>query len=256
MSRSKILITILFLGLGFGGAYFIVSGSAPAAPQANNSSLDIVNNNPVGTEISLSQASSTVNLSEVFAKKIAAEMTSVNPNGAITMNGQNYVAIPKPENLANDLFAEAQKNFDPKSLYPTINDSDIKISNDNSKDALVNYFLSFNAIILSNGQKLPKSLLSSVENIKSSDFIQMVNVYNSTIKDFYNLTVPAELLAIDKKEIELLTAEKNIYQALANMDQDPFVASLAVNELSNVYQQYNVLKNDKNTFIKNNQLIK
>jgi hypothetical protein len=257
MSKLKILITVLFLGLGLGGAYFIVSNSTAPAPQAQNSNLDIINNNPVGTEmVAPASSSSTVNLSEVIAKKIASEIAAANPNGSITVSGKNYVNVPKPEELTNDLLTEAQKNFDPNSLVPTIKDSDIKISEDNSKEALVNYFTAFNTIILSNGKKLPSNLISSAANIQSSDFLKIVDVYNSTIKDFYNLTVPRAALNIDKKEIELLTTEKNIYQNLANLNQDPLTANLSLNVLSNVYEGYDKLKTDINTFLKNNQLIK
>jgi hypothetical protein len=258
MSKLKIIIIVLFLGLGLGGAYFIISNSKAPAPQAQNSNLDIINNNPVGTEMVVAPASSssTVNLSEVIAKKIANEFVVANPNGSITVSGKNYVNVPKPEELTNDLLTEAQKNFDPNSLVPAIKDSDIKISEDNSKEALVNYFTSFNTIILSNGKNLPSNIISSDVNIQSSDFLKLVDVYNSTIKDLYSLTVPRAALNIDKKEIELLTTEKNIYQNLANLNQDPLTANLSLNVLSNVYDGYDKLKVDINTLLKNNQLIK
>jgi hypothetical protein len=255
MSKLKILITVLFLGLGLGGAYFIISNSTAAAPQAQNSNLDITNNNPVGTEIATSTiASSTANLSEVLAKKIATEMAAANPNGTINVSGKNYVSAPKPENLANDLYAEAQKNFDPNSLRPVIKDSDIKISDDNSKDALTNYFVSFNEIIINNAKNIPQNILSSNSDPQTSDFAQITDIYKKGIADFYSLSVPSKILDIDKKEIELLTTEKNIYQALANMDQDPVTANLALNELPNIYQEFDNLKITIDNFIKTNQL--
>lgn len=254
MNRFKALIAVLFLGLGLGGAYFIISNSSAAAPQLKADNLDILNNNPVGIEIGAA-ATSTANLSEILAKKIANEVAAANPNGSITVGDKTYVSAPKPEDLANDLFTEAQKNFDPKSLTPVINNSDLKISEDNNKGALANYFTSFNEILLSNSAKIPKDLVTSA-NFQTSDFVQVVNVYEATIKDFYNLIAPRTVLDIHKKEIELLTTEKNIYQTMANAEQDPLTASIAIKELPDLYQKYDKLRSDMNNFLKNNQLIK
>lgn len=257
MSKLKILIAALILGLGLGGAYFIISNSNPALrgmPQLKTGNLDITNNNPVEIEAG-GIATSTANLSEILAKKIASEVAAANPNGSMTVAGKTYVSAPKPEDLANDLFTEAQKNFNPKNLYPTINDSYLKISEDNSKQVLINYFDSFSKILINSREKIPKDLISSA-NLQVSDFVQVVSIYETTIKSFYDLTVPRTVLNIHKKEIELLTAGKNIYQKMANAEQDPLTAVVAVKELPNIYQEFDKLKTDLNDFLKANQLIK
>ncbi len=240
MSKPKIIIAALILGLGLAGAYFIISyGSLDQTPKIT--APENTGNNPVG--IQPVSASSTQNITNLITQKIAESIADQNKDGFITSSdGKTLISAPKPEKMVSDLIAEAQKNFDPNSLRPQISDSFLNISEDNSKQALINYFSSFLNIINTASKQIPDSLNNSVEDIQISDFSKMVSIHTQAINSFYALSVPKIALNIHKKELELITTEKNIYEKLANADQDPMTAFLAANELLKIENEFAILK--------------
>lgn len=250
MTKFKIVIAVLVLILGLAGAYLIISNGHSNTPAEINQIIEIANNNPVGIEPVAT--SSAQNLTNLLTQKIAEGIANQNQEGFIASNsGQTYINAPEPQKMISELLTEAQKNFDPSSLRPKINDSDIKISSDNSKTALMNYFQAFNQIFAAANKNIPKTLFDENE-LSISDMIQTQRVYEYAINEFYKLSVPSSLLQIDKKEIELLSAKKNIFEKMANAEQDPMTALLSTNELLKIDQEFATLKVEIDQFIKTN----
>ena len=249
MSKLKIIIAALILAFSLTGAYLIIfkerkSSSIPA-PTA------IEENNPVGIETI--SAGSSKNLTDILTQKIEESIGKENTEGFRTLNGQTLINAPKPEQLVEDLIAEAQKNFDPESLRPKISDASLKISEDNSREAFIKYFESFNKILLEASKNIPKTLFDE-NKMSISDFLKTKVVYEQATNSFYGLTAPRSLLDIHKKELELLLTKKNVFEKMANADQDPMTAFLAVDELLKIDLEFATLKADIEVWIKENKL--
>jgi hypothetical protein len=246
MSKTKIIVSALILGLGTIGAYLIVS--IPTVAETPSTSQSVSGNNPVGMEIV--STSTTKNLSEILTKKLEDSISKENSQILKTSDGKTMLQAPTPEKMTEDLIAEAQKNFDPNSLRPKITDSSLKISEDNSGEAISKYFESFNQIMVSAIQEMPASI-NEPEKLTVPDFLKIKQTYEGAVNKFYNLSVPRLALDIHKKEIELLSAKKNIYEKVANMDQDPLTAMLSAQELLKIDSEFVKLKADTENFIKN-----
>lgn len=244
MSKSKIIIAALILGLGLAGAYFIISNYPSFKPIDNNTAEEKTGNNPVGIEPA---AASAKNLTDLLTKKLEQSIAEKNTEGFNVIDGKTLIAAPKPETIVEDLISEAEKNFDPATLRPTITDSSIKISEDNSKEALSAYFGSLSDIIIAASKNIPASLYDE-NKLSVSDFSKTKQAYDVMISNIKDLTVPRLALNIHKKELELLTTKRNIYEKMANLDQDPMTAYLVIDELLKIDQEFATLKTEVKKF--------
>lgn len=249
MSKLKILIAALILAFSLTGAYLVISHKEKSIIPP----ITIEENNPVGIE---PISGSKINLTELLIKNLGEGIAKENIEGFNVVKGEPYIAAPSPEKATQDLIDEAEKNFDPNSLRPTIPDSSLKISEDNSKKALIAYFNSFTEIIIASAKKVPASFLLSSGDLKSSDFTQIVNIYSETIINFYDLSAPRLVLDIHRKEIELLATKKNIYEKIANAEEDPATALLANTMLLKIDGEFATLNTETKNFIEKYSLNK
>ncbi len=247
MSKPKIIIAALILGLGLAAAYFIVS-NYNSPKQIEQNIAENPNNNPVGIEL-ITASSSVKNLTDLLTQKIEEKITAQNSNGTQSVNGQTLISAPDPKQLTEDLISEAQKNFDPNQLIGRVDDFRIKISEDTSKESISKYFNSFSQIMISANANAPISM-NQPEKMTVSDFSKIEKIYETAANNFYELPVPKSALDIHKKEIELLLTKKNIYGVMANSDSDPMTAFLAVDELLKLDQEFDKLKTDVGNFLK------
>lgn len=244
MSKSKIIIAALILGLGLAGAYFIISKYPSSEPIDTNIAEERIGNNPVGIEPA---AASSKNLTDLLTKKLEQSIADKNTEGFNVIDGKTLIAAPKPETIVEDLITEAEKNFDPAALRPQITDASVKISEDNSKEALSTYFGSLNNIIITASKNIPASLYDE-NKLSVSDFSKTKGVYDIIVKNVQSLAVPRLALSIHKKELELLTTKRNIYEKMANLDQDPMTAYLVIDELLKIDQEFATLKTEVKKF--------
>ena len=251
MNKLKSTAAILILLFALIGAYFIISNYNSSEPAEKNIIEEAAGNNPVGIETI--SADTSKNLTDILTQKIEESIGKENTEGFKTLNGQTLISAPKPEQLVEELIAEAQKNFDPESLRPKISDSSLKISEDNSREALIKYFASFNSILIEASKNIPKTLFDE-NKMSISDFLKTKIVYEETANSFYGLTAPRSILDIHKKELELLLTKKNIFEKMANADQDPMTAFLAVDELLKIDLEFATLKENIETWIKEHNL--
>ena len=244
MSVSKIIIATLILVLGLTGAYLIISKEEKTT---STSSLVIEENNPVGIEVVNTNTSK--NLTNILTQKIEENIAKENTAGFRVLDGETLINAPKPEQMVEDLILEAQKNFNPESLRPKVNDADLKISENDNNESFIKYFESFNKILIEASENIPMTLFDE-NKMDISDFLETKEVYEQTSNNFYDLTVPRPILNIHKKEIELLLTKKNIYEKMANADEDPMTAFLAVDELLKIDLEFATLKIDIGKFLK------
>ena len=246
------LIAALIFVFSLTGAYLIISNGNSYKPIEESIATATIGNNPVG--IAPTNTTSAQNLTNLLTQKIADSISDKNKDGFITSNsGETLISAPDPQKMVTELLSETQKNFDPNSLRPEITDSFIKISENNGKEFLSAYFRSFNSILAEASKDIPETLYDE-NKMSISDFVKTKQAYENAINKFYALTVPRLILEIDKKEIELLTFKKNIFEKLANAEQDPMTALLATNEMLKIDQEFATLTIEINKFIRENSL--
>ena len=271
MLKNFIASTIVVLGIA--GAYFVVQQNADFADRgglrgknqdesANNNNLvsrePFVENIPLGSRGStpldnFASNGASENLTDGLTEGIKNALSLYNPNGTIDMNGQQKIGVPDPEALSENLLAEAAQKFDPNSLKPAVAEKDLKISNDNSKESLRNYFNSFNRIINDSAAALSKETLSATE-INPGQMEEFILMYNTAYKNLKIISVPSSLVKIHQQELELLGAKSAIYRALKNYEADPLLSILASENLEKFDQEFSNLDKEIAAFIKNNNL--
>jgi hypothetical protein len=247
MSVSKIIIAALILVLGLTGAYLIILDSNSPTPVGINNTENVIENNPVGIE--LADTTNDKNLTNILTKKISDSIIEKNIEGLKSADGEAMISAPAPEQMIEDLIIETQKNFDPSILSPEINESLLMISKDNSQEALSEYFTSFANILISANEKMPTSI-NNPEEMNISDFTKIKEVYEYTVDEFYKITVPSLALDIHKKEIELLSIKKIIFEKAANIENDPVSALLVADELLKTTEEFDTLRLEIEDFIK------
>ena len=237
MNKLKSTVAVLILIFALFGAYLIISREekSPTLPAI------IEENNPVGIENI--GVSASKNLTDILTQKIEESIGKENTEGFKTLNGQTLISAPKPEQLVEELVAEAQKNFDPESLRPKISEADLKIITKNTKEDFTEYFLALGQIAITANKKMPAGFITP-ENISLDDFKIITLIYEDYVKSLNGLAVPDKLTDIHKKQIELIVFRKNIYEKMANADQDPMTALLAVDELLKLDLEFATLKED------------
>lgn len=250
MNKLKSTVAVLILILALFGAYLIISKE-----RTSNLPTVIEENNPVAMiKTQTNDPTSTGNLTDIITAKIEEDISSKNSSGgAITSKGEQFIAASEPEQMASDLIAEAQKNFDPEILRPIIKDSDLKITTTNTKEEFIKYFNSLNEIVNSAASKIPAGYINP-EKITVNDFKTTALVYSDFVKNLYNLSVPSELTTIHKKQLELSIFKKNILEKLANAEQDPLAAIISLDPLLKIDQEFVKLKEDMQAWVKNHNL--
>ncbi len=242
----KTLIGTAIISLGVAGIIFVVQNSAPQLNQ--NSKIESIKNNnsisdkpfiePIADSQNLQPQNNPANdnLTEVFAKGIGQAIKQNNLPGPQSLNGQNVINVPDADAVANNLIQEATQKFDPSSLRPIIKDSDLIISQDNSKEAIKNYINDFQKIVKDASLKIPQSLF--LEELTLGKLAQLINIYGETINKFYKLNVPSSAISMHKKQLELLIAKKNIFEKITAYENDPIASMLAAQELQKVDSEF------------------
>lgn len=250
---SKILLATAILGLGIAGALFAVQQielpeNSSLTAQSENSNIS---DQPFVEKIAdnkLTDLGSAENLTTAFSQVLTQKIENNNPGGPVLISGQKTVNVPDADSLAQELILEAAKKFDPSKLSPVIKDSDLKISNDNSKAAMMAYINSFQKLVLDSANRIPDAVLDDEPDL--NQFSILANIYKDTTNDFYRLSVPSDALLIHKKQIELLTREAYIFAAIGNYKNDPLTTLLVSQELEKVNKEFNDFSAEFSQFIK------
>ncbi|MEK7478733.1 MAG: hypothetical protein AAB626_02300 [Patescibacteria group bacterium] len=254
MTRLKIAVAILILILALSWAYLIISKEKTAV--SNTPENIIKGNNPVAMVKAqpTNNSITSVNLTDIITAKIGADIASKNAGGGlITSSGNQFIAASKPEQMATDLISEAQKNFNPETLRPTIKESDLKITTDNTNEGFTKYFNSLNQIVAAAAKKIPAGFINP-EKISINDFKTTALVYGDFVQNLYGLSVPSQLVAIHKKQLELTVFKKNILERVANAEQDPLTAIISIDSLLKIDREFAKLKEDMQAWIKDHGL--
>ncbi|TSC95827.1 MAG: hypothetical protein Athens071426_529 [Parcubacteria group bacterium Athens0714_26] len=272
---KKFIIVTAIIAAGIAGAYFIIlnfSYQQTTAPKISFNTEEQPQNNAPAKDFSLSpiageqQPDTTTNasqqpaekqsnnLTELALKQITDSLAQNNPGGLQTIDDQQWIGVNDPDQLAQDIAANASGKFNINDLKPVIKDSDLNISSDNSKENLTNYFLSLNQIIRDSSKSIPPDIFTDTSKISLTTFNQLANAYQASFNRIIKLETPSSLLSIHKKELELLGTEANIYKKIANQTTDPMTAILASQNLTDVNSEFTNLQKDVISFMEKSKI--
>ena len=117
-------------------------------------------------------------------------------------------------------------------LTNQFSDNDLKISQDNSKEAKSEYLMETAQIILKNSNndyKNPqKALENFTDNFDVSGVRQIADAYSKIFDGFLNTKVPSDYLDLHRRYVILLKKAKETYQGLVDYSNDPVRAALSM----------------------------
>jgi hypothetical protein len=276
MNPNKILVMALIMTVGLVGSYFIIRNSSTisvpqteeniSAKQGNNSisnspirwAQNLFSNNQDQTKnnssqnlspvqsASASENSGGLNLTEFSAQSMLSKMKELD------QSGKNPFSSPDPNNPENKkIVGEMMKGLrDPSTLFNRpVNEKDLKISNDNSKDAKMKYLIllrqmSTERFSVLNDNELSKKNWSADDvlrnltndclgiNDPSSSFSALfAEVFKNLANDYLNVEVPSDWANAHKEVINYFMSANLVYDALANCYKDPIKGKLAFDQL-------------------------
>ena len=151
--------------------------------------------------------------------------------------GEVYPALIEK---AGEILSEMPEIFD-----ITITDEQIKISNNNSQEAINNYFAKTSSIINSEdflfNLKNINLLLSVFETNEFSKLDKIIKSNDIKIGQIKEIIVPSSWKEIHKKTLGLSILTRNIFVSLRGVENDFLKASLALQELENLPVKWNAL---------------
>ncbi len=192
----------------------------------------------------LGQKDDNQNLTKLFSLLIAKEMISNMESGRAT--GSNMM-------IDSTQILESAKQYMPdiEEIWKTefVSESVLKISNDNSNEAIINYIKSGASIMslyFKETQDNP-NYLSEIINKNEREKIQIqIGNFDKAIKDFKGLAVPSSFSGLHKEQINILILQKKMLEDIYNAPQDPVRAYIVTAMMEDVFKQHRSLINEIN----------
>ena len=255
MNPVKIAAIVLIISAGLVGSYFIVKKASPPisdkediSPLNETNSLfqkpiqwveklkDFVNKQQEEPENSAANTSvpadDSFNLTKFVAGSLFGRMKNLDQSSKNSFEGQG-IDINDPENqkLIEEAMADITDPFNPK-----IENKDLKISGDNSKEAKLSYLKSIQEI----GQKyfsnpdfkrdsdqlmedINQDCLGNGNTVNS----KIASAYNDIAVNYLNLNIPSDWSDTHREMIIYVKRGYLIFDALANCSIDPIKGYLA-----------------------------
>ena len=189
-----------------------------AAASAPEESLNLVGNN----------------LTELLARSYINEVFNQNPNGMQNAGGQTRLKIPSINTLGSSLDnAIANQSLE----IPKFAKKDIKLLADNP-EAQKLYIESLDKTLRKNFSWLKKDIIQIIKNFTESGTNKDLDLLLETIPNFINdlLEIPApnSMSATHIEFLNLWQKKLTTYQAIKNMNTDPLMAYLALQQIPEI----------------------
>lgn len=236
MARKAIALTLIVGSLIFAVLIF-VNGKLPNEATLTDSTVSKTETLPnslsnVTPQVPSASSGQVNNSTREVVKDIVQEIAKLN-TGDLPSSGENKINVPQPEKLVNKLITEKLSGFDYSVFSPEIESSDLKIIKSPDKNSMENYLKNFNAILVNNFS----SKKDVLDDPLPENFKTLATAYGKTINQFYSLNVPENFVSAHTEGIKILTAQKTAFEALANYQNDPFKAMVAVQVIEKSYDQ-------------------
>ncbi len=186
------------------------------------------------------------NATRLLSEKIAKELLVKNPNGPALLEGKRGLTVDDPEAIVDMVLSEELARMNFEEFKPTVNAAEFNIV-PASKAASEKFFAEFKEALM----------LYAAHRITGNnprDLSPLVRVADEAIAKLKIIPVPANLAAILAKELTLVTTERNIYDAVAHADTDPFRALVALQMWDPLNAEFSELSAAITAFVRTNNI--
>lgn len=256
MNRTKIAAIVFILSAGIIASYAILKNSAlkidlTKSGLTEENSTSSVSQNPIkwlgkavakindlisGESSEPAQISlpkdidfENFNLTEFVAKSSFTQMKNLD------QSGKDPFAIDPNDPASKEFIEKAIASIqNPETIFNfSINDKDLKISQDNSKENKAKYMENFAKIMMKNVNndiyKNPdKAVVAAIEQNNVSDVKKLADIYGNIFDELINISTPSDYLEIHRDYLEISRKMKIIYSGIADFQNDPVKASLLI----------------------------
>lgn len=154
------------------------------------------------------------------------------------------------------LLEEAQGTIDeiPEIFKININDEDIKISQDNSPEAIKLYlsqlYSFYNSDIFFLQEQSVQALELALKNQDFSSLDKLIKANDEQIEKLKEINVPSSWKENHKKRLKYTIIIRNIFTAFRDIQNDPLKAYIALSEFDKVIENWNNLAEETQNLIK------
>lgn len=181
-----------------------------------------------------------VNLTEELAKAIKEQLNKTSPSSAFQLDSTgNYATDSNGDaqltstSIIDNALSEALAKSPQLNFVPTIQDSDIKISTDDSKQAQQSY-VSQIANIATSKTSFSKLDIEAIQDAMQtgnySGLDQYINGYLDAFKTIKEIPVPPSWKDLAKKNLSMILANANIMQVIKTSGDDPLKTIMAIQQ--------------------------
>lgn len=153
------------------------------------------------------------------------------------------------EELANKIINNSLSDF---QLVSTIDDSDLKISQDVSREAKIQYLKAIGEISQKNYSGFSKNYLEVIidtyQKLDYSSADRLANIYKNLSADYLNISVPADWVDFHKQLILYTKNAAIVYRVVANYLTDSLKGGLLFSETEIIETLVNSAGNIQNIF--------
>ena len=226
MKSSRLRLIILILSLVFTGAYLATNvfkhPEKSATQQLPLIKLYSLKLKPLSSENFDEKNNLTKTLGQNLFKEIKKQ-TETNPDF--------FSSLPNINAISQKTIDDSLKN-NQFNLSQPVNESDLKISQDNSKEAKIQYITAIAEIgrnRMAGFNKNYQDVLSDVvEKNDLSSASRFADINKNMANDSLNLIVPSDLLNIHKTLITHFKNSEIVFRIISDYPNDPIKAYLAV----------------------------
>jgi len=239
----KISSVIFIFSAGLIGSYLIFKNSTPAtgnevgAAKENEQPIKISNqwvekNGLNNSDDKLMSDNQNKPLKNNFTQSLGQKIfEEIQPLVKASQNGEkpNFDINLISGSLAKNIFNN--RSLDLNLIYE-IDNSKLKISQDNSRKAKINYLIKTGEMNKKEFDGFNKNYLEIIIDVFQKGDVssanQLASIYRNLANDYFNTEVPSDWLDFHKKMIIFLKNSETIYSAMANFAYDPVKSYLAL----------------------------
>jgi len=256
MNPIKITTIILIISVGLIGAYLIVKNSSHinlGGTLAESSENKSISKNPIqwlenlvsSKDVDLGAINTnnvkdqpqnissddleSINLTKLLAESMFGQMRNLDQSGENPFETLN----PNDPKIIQEAIGNIQNLV--SVLNQSINEKDIKISQDNSLANKGKYLEATAKIILNKSKELYKNPMEILEKaIDAGDVSganQLADAYQNVFNNFLNTEVPSDWLDFHRRHLSILKKFEMAYRAIADFQNDPVKAYLFIQAL-------------------------
>ncbi len=208
--------------------------------------------NTVALEKQVAQNTATstdigTNLTAKLTKNIARDFATT----ATVLSGTaGEPRIVAPQTVTQALDTQL-KSFDINTLRPHFTRDSVVIIENPTDASRVNYIRSYTAIITS---KLADNYLTSKSEPVRAEFQSLAGAYKNTVAALLTLPVPNDAVEIHIQTLEIIGAQANAFNLIANYQDDPLKAVLATRLQEEISKEASQVRQKMVSYIKEHNL--